>query len=134
MKRYLALMALLLVLTACGNVASIVGRAAGSSGCQFGTNERRGGMDLDVAISGRGRNNAWVDVYPPGASQPLAVAAQYDKTFIDSDEPYIHQVYSSRDLTQVGRYKVAVRHAGKSYTWYLQVRDGTRSTAYIECN
>lgn len=55
----------------------------------------RGRSDMALAITGSGYDEAFVDLYRPNETYPLNVFGQYPKTFIDTGDLYIHQIYNA---------------------------------------
>jgi hypothetical protein len=107
--------------------------SSSSSPCKFVTDERRGELDVNVAISGDHRRDVWVDVFAPDQDEPLPVLAQYDKKFTDSGDDYIHQAYSSRYVTEAGQYRIEVKYRANTYTWKAQVDSNEAAYFYVDC-
>ncbi|MFA6044747.1 MAG: hypothetical protein WC718_07170 [Phycisphaerales bacterium] len=115
-------------------------RTAPQTGCRFDSTTQRGSLDIDVAISGSHRTEVWVDVYAPGPVKmdyygkvlPLPVQSQFNKRFTNTDEPYVHQTYSSYELKS-GSYRVTARYGSKDYEWTVQIASGEAVTFYVDC-
>ena len=50
---------------------------------------------MAFAITGDAYYDVFADLYRPSETRPLTVFGQYPKTFIDTGEAYIHQVYNA---------------------------------------
>jgi hypothetical protein len=55
----------------------------------------RGRNAMAFAITGEAYTDVFIDLYRPNEVRPLNVFGQYPKTFIDTGDMYIHQVYSA---------------------------------------
>jgi uncharacterized protein YraI len=104
-----------------------------ATGCIVAFDIKRGDQDLDVILAGDGMNDVIVDVFKPNQSQPVRVDAQLDKTFIDTGDPYIHQIYGWRENWPTGVYQIEVSRNGASsrLAWALE-RQGDYSI-YVYC-
>jgi hypothetical protein len=104
------------------------------TGCILALHTRRGSGDLNVIISGEQRDDVWVDVYLAGNNAPFEVSAQYDKTFIDTGEPYIHQSYYSISRWPKGDYEVELRLAGKASRIGFSIPESGDHTIFVMCD
>lgn len=82
------------------------------TGCGVSIITRRGDDDMRVILAESGRNEVLVDLYRPNQSRPVSVDAQYDKTFIDTGEPYIDQVYGFFESWPNGLYQLEISFGG----------------------
>ncbi len=104
------------------------------TGCFLALRTRRGSSDLGVAISGEQRDEVIVDIYRPGETSPVKVSAQYDKTFVDSNEPYVHQTYYWGTWWPTGVYQIELRLAGKSSMIGFSVPESGDHIIYVMCD
>lgn len=104
------------------------------TGCIVVLRTRRGSADLSLAISGKKLDEVVVDVYRPGDSAPLRVNAQYDKTFIDTGEPYIHQSYYLTSWWPTGVYQIELTLAGKSSRIGFSIPESGDHTIFVMCD
>lgn len=79
-----------------------------NTSCLVAFDISRGDMDMNVIIAGEGRNDVVVDLFRPNESRPLTVEAQYDKTFSDTGDPYVHQVYQWNVGWPEGTYQLEI--------------------------
>ncbi|MDD9955684.1 MAG: SH3 domain-containing protein [Anaerolineaceae bacterium] len=70
--------------------------------------------DLNIIISGDRQNDLKVDVYRPGAINPLRATGRFDDVFEDSNEPFIWQYYSSSLVTPNRLFRLAIELDGGS--------------------
>ncbi len=66
----------------------------------------RGSSNMAFVITGEARGDVFVDLYRPNENQPLRVDGTYHKTFIDTGDPYLHQVYGWRVGFPSGIYTI----------------------------
>lgn len=104
------------------------------TGCSLFLRKNRGDTDLYFAISGERHSNVWVDVYRPNDIAPLDVAAQYDKTFIDTEEVYIQQTYYWGTWWPSGTYRVELTLDGKSSLIGFDFENGVEHLIYVYCD
>jgi hypothetical protein len=104
------------------------------TGCQALLRLGRGDGNLDIAISGEKRDDVWVDVYRPNENTPVEVFAQYDKTFIDSDEPYIHQAYYWGTWWPTGTYQLELTLGDTSSMIAFDIPETGGHTLYVQCD
>lgn len=104
-----------------------------STGCVVAMRTGRGDNSIDFAISGEKRDEIWVDIYRPNDSSPVEVNAQYDKTFIDTDEPYIHQTYYWNTWWPTGSYRIELTLANKSTMVGFDITQIGSHTIYVMC-
>ncbi len=76
----------------------------------------------------------WVDVYRPNESSPVEVFAQYDKTFIDTEEPYIHQAYYWGTWWPTGTYQLELTLGDTSSMIAFDITQSGDHTLYVECD
>jgi hypothetical protein len=105
-----------------------------NTGCQLKLRTNRGDADLSVAISGDRQGEAWVDVYRPNESAPVTVDAQYDKEFIDTEEPYIHQFYPWGTYWPTGTYQVSVTVGDASSMIAFDINESGEQLLYVNCD
>ncbi len=110
------------------------GYADARTGCFLALRTRRGSSDLNVAISGERLDEVWVDIYHPGEHTPIRVSAQYDKTFIDTGEPYIHQSYYLTSWWPTGVYQIELTLAGKSSRIGFSIPESGDHTIFVMCD
>lgn len=104
------------------------------TGCSLFLRKNRGDTDLYLAISGERHSDVWVDVYRPNDTAPLDVAAQYDKTFIDTEEVYIQQTYYWGTWWPSGTYRVELTLDGKSSLIGFDFENGVEHLIYVYCD
>lgn len=103
------------------------------TGCIVKLRTTRGDADFEVAIYGSKQGQAWVDIYRPGDSAPVEVFAQYDKKFIDTQEPYIDQFYPWGTYWPTGTYQVAVTVGNTSSMIAFDVNTSAQQIIYVNC-
>ncbi len=94
----------------------------------------RGDTDLSLALYGDRKDDVWVDVYRVNDTVPLEVFGQYDKTFIDTGDPYIHQTYYWGTWWPSGTYRLELELGGESSVIGFDFENGAEHTMYIECD
>jgi len=104
------------------------------TGCILMLNTRRGGSDLGLAISGKRRDEVLADVYRPGNNAPTRVDAQFDKTFIDTGQPYIHQSYYLTSWWPTGVYEIGLTLAGRSSRIGFNIPESGDHTIFVMCD
>jgi hypothetical protein len=87
---------------------------------------------LDFAISGEALNEVTADIYRPNASSAEPVWRQFDKTFIDTGDPYIHQVYSS-SYWPTGSYQLHLERNGEQRIYGFDLTQTGETTIYVLC-
>lgn len=105
------------------------------TGCYITFDMKRGNMAVNFILSGKKRDDVLVDLYRPKEIRPLRVEAQLDKTFIDTDEPYIYQYYSYNVSWPLqGRYQLELTLNGKTrkLAWEFDTRG--EYNIYVECD
>jgi hypothetical protein len=93
-------------------------------GCAVAFDVRRGDMGITLILAGDDRNDVVADVYRPNETNPLRVAGQLDKTFIDTGEPYIQQYYSFNVSWPNGTYRLEITMDDETriLAWELETR------------
>jgi len=83
---------------------------------------KRGNTDINVILAGDGRNQVIVDLFKPNQTTAVRVNAQYDKTFIDTGDPYIHQTYRWSEYWPTGVYQLEISRGGETtrLAWELE--------------
>ncbi len=104
------------------------------TGCLIVFDIKRGDMDINFILSGTNRSDVLADLYRPNEIHPLPVAAQLDKTFIDTNEPYIYQYYQWNVSWPLGTYQLELSLNGKTskLAWELQTRGNYN--IYVDCS
>lgn len=94
------------------------------TGCYVVFDPKRGDMNIALILAGELQDDVLVDLYRPSETRPLQVANQYDKTFIDTGESYIHQVYSWNVGWPQGMYQLEISLDGavSRLGWELENR------------
>ncbi|MAU12201.1 MAG: hypothetical protein CL607_20435 [Anaerolineaceae bacterium] len=87
---------------------------------------------IDIAIAGSGRNEVIVDIYRPNTNNPETVWRQYDKTFVDTGDPYIHQVYRS-SYWPLGTYQISLERGGIQRLLAFNLQETGETTIYVFC-
>lgn len=119
-----------------GDLANLGKSLRRKPGCTVGkTMDRAAEMSVDVIIHGSKRHHVTVDVIPPGRGKELSVQTQYHKTFIDTGEPYIHQVYAWDTEWESGQYTITHRLSGKPAQREVVGLNGNGAhRVFVECN
>lgn len=83
---------------------------------------KRGDQSMSIILAGDGRSGVVVDLFKPNQTQPVRVNAQYDKTFIDTGDPYIHQTYGWGEYWPTGVYQLEISRNGETsrLAWELE--------------
>jgi len=105
------------------------------TGCYIVFDMKRGDMDVHFILSGKKQSDILVDIYRPKETRPLKVEAQLEKTFTDTNEPYIYQYYSYNvSWPSQGRYQLELTFNGKTRT--LAWEFGTRGAynIFVQCD
>ncbi len=95
--------ALIMLFVATALLMSACGREDIPSECIFLIERMEGDMDIELILYGEGRTKA--DLYRDGSTIKIAPAAMYSKEFVDTHEPFVHQVYNTWDW-QPGSYRI----------------------------
>lgn len=64
-----------------------------NTSCMLVLDVGRGRNDMAFAITGDAFDDVFIDLYRPNENYPLNVSNQFQKTFIDTGDMYIHQTY-----------------------------------------
>jgi hypothetical protein len=104
------------------------------TGCLLALNTSRGDSDFNVLLTGERQDEIWADVYRPGEGTAVTVDAQYDKTFIDTEEPYIHQVYGWGEYWPLGTYQVQITLGDASSMIAFDVATAGEQDLYVLCD
>ncbi len=94
----------------------------------------RGSASFNIAITGEKYEDVWVDIYRGNETQPVPVYAQLDKTFIDTNEPYVHQVYSWNAWWPIGFYRLEVTFGDQTGVVGFEVTEAASNTIYVVCD
>lgn len=95
-----------------------------NTGCYIVFDIKRGDMDINLILAGTKQSDIYVDLYRPNENRPLTVEGQFDKTFIDTNEPYIHQYYNWNVGWPQGNYQLEIMLNGATsrLSWELETR------------
>lgn len=104
------------------------------TGCLVVADTRRGDMDMKVIIFGDERNDVIVDLFRPNDDNALDVDAQYDKTFTDTGEPYIHQFYHWGLYWYTGVYEVELSYDGETSRIAWNADTQQEYNLYVSCD
>lgn len=110
------------------------GYADTATQCVLYLRTNRGDSDLSVVISGERRSDTWVDIFRPNEPNPLQVNAQYDKTFIDTGEPYILQTYYWNTWWPTGTYQLEIRKDSISSRIAFDIPVSGDHLLYVQCD
>lgn len=103
-------------------------------GCTLSQKAYQGNrVDITVAIDGRRKDDALVDVYAPSQNQPLEVWMAGPRKYIDTEKLYIQQSYWWSADMKPGAYYVAAKLDDKTITETFQLSDG-HHWIYAHCN
>ncbi len=104
------------------------------TGCILALRTKRGDNDLNIAISGEKHSEVTVDIYRPNETTPVSVSAQYDKTFIDTGDVYIHQAYYWGTWWPTGVYQIELTLDGKSSMIGFEIPNAGDHWLYVSCD
>jgi hypothetical protein len=102
-------------------------------GCALVFDISRGTADLRVLITGEARDDIFVDVYLPDEDEPLDVLGQIDKQFIDSEDLYIQQYYSSSSGWPLGIYRILLEFGGETRHLAFDMEREGEHNIYVYC-
>lgn len=88
--------------------------------------------NLDFAISGEAMDEVTVDIYRPNRTEPEPVYRQLDKTFIDTGDSYIHQIYSSSNWA-LGTYRLRLVRDNNSRIYEFELEEEGETTIFVYC-
>ncbi|MEQ8673616.1 MAG: SH3 domain-containing protein [Aggregatilineales bacterium] len=97
-----------------------------------GVISRSSSNSLDFAITGEGRSEIVVDIYRANATNPEPVWRQFDKTFIDTGDPYVHQVYRS-SYWPIGTYQLHLERNGEQRIYAFEITETGETTIFVLC-
>jgi Bacterial SH3 domain len=105
------------------------------TGCYIAFDQKRGDMAVNIIIYGKKRNDVLVDLYRPADTKPLRVDAQYDKTFTDTNDPYIDQYYAwSVSWPLQGRYQLEVVLDGTTRKFAWEFKEKGDYAIFVGCD
>lgn len=122
-----AVLVVALLLAAC----TPAGPRTSGNACVTDVLHSRGGSDIAFAISGPNMNNVVVDLYAIGETEPYDVWMQIPKRFIDSDDLYIHQLYS--EDFKPASYRIHYTLNGTQRTTGYTLGENDSMLIYIHC-
>ena len=103
-------------------------------GCIVVPDSSRGNdMDISFVIAGERHDDVIVDLYRPNEENPLRVDRQLDKTFIDTGDVYILQVYRWNQWFPTGIYTIEVKLDRKSYKMAWNVTERAEYNVHVYC-
>ena len=78
--------------------------------------------DLDLLLQGERREEVAARVLGPDESRPRTADGRLDRTFADSDEPYILQYYSANQDWPAGLYRLELELEGQvsQFGWHME--------------
>lgn len=88
--------------------------------------------NIDFAIWGEALNEVIVDILRPNRTEPEPVYRQYDKTFLDSEDLYIHQTYLS-SYWPAGIYQLRLQRDGRTRVFGFNLEQAGETTIYVYC-
>lgn len=88
--------------------------------------------DVAFAINGDGQHEVTVDLYRPNTSTPEPVWQQLPKTFIDTGEAYIHQLYRSSNFPN-GTYQISLERGGVTKVLEFDLNQSGNTTIFVYC-
>lgn len=105
-----------------------------SNGCIVVPDAKRGDMDVNVIITGDRLNDTVVDLYRPNDQYALQVDTQLDKTFIDTGDVYIHQLYRWNVSFPTGLYTIEVTLDDETARIGWNVTERAQYNVYVLCS
>lgn len=102
-------------------------------GCALVFDISRGTQDLQFIISGEAKDEALVDIVVPGEETPEDVLRQLDKTFLDTGDLYVQQIYA-RNNWPLGIYLIRLERDDvvKTFSFEMDVRGDYSIYVYCE--
>jgi hypothetical protein len=101
-------------------------------GCALVFDVARGSANLQFLITGEFRDDIFVDVFLPDETEPLDVLGQNDKQFIDSEDLYIQQYYSSIDWP-LGTYRLLLEYGDETRNLAFEMEREGEYNIYVYC-
>lgn len=105
-----------------------------ATGCVLALRTSRGDSSFEFAISGEHHEDVWVDIFRPGDTSPVRVDAQYDKEFLDTKDPYIHQVYYWTTWWPIGTYNIELRLGDATSMIAFDITENADHLIYVHCD
>lgn len=102
--------------------------------CSLYPAAKRGDMDVNVILTGDRQDDIIVDIYRPNDQYALRVDSQYLKTFIDSDDLYILQVYRWNMSFPTGLYTIEVTLDDETHRIGWNVTERAEYNIYVRCS
>lgn len=128
---YLIVLVVVFLISACSPAAP---QTKGNA-CQTGSNTRRGGDSINIAISGLNMENVFVDLFKAGSDgsdDPYEVWRQMPKQFIDTKDDYLDQLYL--EDFDPGSYRIEYTLNNVMRSTIFTLRDGESLTIYVHCD
>lgn len=94
---------------------------------------RASSNDLHFAISGDAQNDVVVDIYRPNRTEPERVWTQLTKTFVDTGNVYVDQLYLSSYWPN-GNYRISLERDGQTKVYGFELNQTGRATIYVDCD
>lgn len=94
---------------------------------------RSSDMDVSFVIAGERRANVVVDLFAPTQDRALRVDSQLQKTFIDTGDPYILQVYRWNQWFPSGIYRIELGIDGNVYELAWNITERADYNVYVFC-
>ena len=94
---------------------------------------RSSDMDISFVITGDRKGDVVADLYAPTQDTALRVDRQLDKTFIDTGETYIYQVYRWNQWFPHGIYTIEITIDDEDYTMAWNVSERADYNIYVVC-
>lgn len=101
-------------------------------GCALVFDIARGSANLQFLLTGEKRDDIFVDVFLPDETEPLDVLGQNDKQFIDSEDLYIQQYYSSIDWP-LGTYRILLEYGDETRNLAFEIEREGEYNIYVYC-
>lgn len=105
-----------------------------SNGCIIVPEPKRGDMDVNVIITGDRLSDVVVDIYRPNDQYALRVDTQLDKTFIDTGEVYVLQVYRWNMSFPIGLYTIEVTLDDETHRIGWNLTERADYNVFVLCN
>ena len=90
-------------------------------------------MDINFVIAGERQTDVVVDLYAPTKEEALRVDRQLDKTFIDTGDTYVLQVYRWNQWFPIGIYTIEVTIDGDAYKIAWNVAERAEYNVHVYC-
>ena len=95
---------------------------------------RSSDMDISFILSGERHNYIVADLYLPDQSKALQVNQQYDKTFIDTGDPYILQTYRWNQWFPEGVYTIEVEVDNEAFAFSWDMSGRAEYKLHVYCD